>query len=157
MFAFIASCKEKPVIQIRLDNRLFTACSLFPQITLLPGERLPINPMATLSGKRLTNLPEYPIPGQMKWKKCVRVQMQWLRTELKQNCTQKEDAEVDDALKQENLLKRLSCVDYESYLHKRKGRESRLLEETKHLRFHRDPNLYLNHPENRVCLLIGQA
>jgi len=153
---------------------------------------------------------------------CVRVQMQWLRTELKQSYTRKEDTEmvenferyttgfwdglfacydtsyvprtnndherffrrtktrhrrmtglrswnryiwrsgefviwVDDALKQENLLKRLSRVDYESYLHERKGWESRLLEGTKRLRFRRDPNLYLNRLENRVCLLIGQA
>ncbi|MGW9570570.1 hypothetical protein [Paenibacillus terrae] len=64
---------------------------------------------------------------------------------------------VDDALKQENLLKRLSRVDYESYLHERKGWESRLLEGTKRLRFRKDPNLYLNRLENRVCLLIGQA
>ncbi|MNC51527.1 hypothetical protein D3C75_1008220 [compost metagenome] len=51
---------------------------------------------------------------------------------------------VDDALKQENLLKRLSRVDYESYLLERKGWESRLLEGTKRLRFRKDPNLYLN-------------
>jgi len=63
---------------------------------------------------------------------------------------------VDDALKQENLLKRLSRVDYESYLLERKGWESRLLEGTNRLRFRRDPNLYLNRLENRVCLLIGQ-
>lgn len=64
---------------------------------------------------------------------------------------------VDDALKQENLLKRLSRVDYESYLHERKAWEARLHEGTNRFRFRKDPNLYLSRLENRVCLLIGQA
>ncbi len=64
---------------------------------------------------------------------------------------------VEDALKQENLLNRLSCVEYECYLRERKGWESRLLEGNKRLRFRRDPNRYLQCLENRVCLLIGQT
>ncbi len=153
---------------------------------------------------------------------CVRVQMQWLKNELKNTYTRKEDTVmvenferyttgfweglfacydtpylprtnndherffrrtktrhrrmtglrswnryiwrsgefviwVDDALKQDNLLKRLHCVDYESYLRERSRWESRLLEGTNRLRFRRNPNLYLRCLENRVCSLIGQT
>ncbi|MEK4286655.1 hypothetical protein [Paenibacillus sp. FSL P4-0502] len=153
---------------------------------------------------------------------CVRVQMQWLRTELKRTYTRKEDREmvenferystgfgaglfacydtaylprtnndherffrqtktrhrrmtglrswnryiwrggefvvwVDDALKQIDLVQRLSRVEYGDYLKERKGWESRLHEGTNRLRFRRDPHLYLSRLEKRICLLIGQT
>ncbi|WP_235191869.1 hypothetical protein [Paenibacillus sp. FSL R7-277] len=63
---------------------------------------------------------------------------------------------VDDALKQKNLLNRLSGVKYEDYLHERKGWESRLQEGTNRLRFRRDPHLYLSRLE-KTHLFVNWA
>lgn len=61
---------------------------------------------------------------------------------------------VDDALKQENLLQRLSRVDYESYKEQRKQWNSRLKESVLRRRFRKNPTEYLQQLERKYCALV---
>jgi CRP-like cAMP-binding protein len=62
---------------------------------------------------------------------------------------------VDDALKQEDLIKRLQSVDYTSYKAVRKHWSIRLKEATKRRQFRKNPETYLHKIEEKYCELIG--
>jgi len=64
---------------------------------------------------------------------------------------------VDDALQQENILKRLQSVDYQTFRAERQRWASRLAEGAKRRRFRSNPEKYLRETENKYCMLIGQS
>jgi len=64
---------------------------------------------------------------------------------------------VDDALQQENILKRLQSVDYQTFRAERQRWASRLAEGAKRRRFRSNPEKYLRETENKNCMLIGES
>lgn len=64
---------------------------------------------------------------------------------------------VDDAIRQQNPVKRLQSVSYQAYREERTRWSSRLEETTKRRRFRRDPQKYLQEAETKHCMLIGQS
>ncbi|TBL80139.1 IS66 family transposase [Paenibacillus thalictri] len=64
---------------------------------------------------------------------------------------------VDDALRQNDLLRRLQSVSYEAFREERSRWSNRLEETTKRRRFRRDPQKYLQETESKYCALIGQS
>jgi hypothetical protein len=61
---------------------------------------------------------------------------------------------VDDALKQKDLLVRLSLVSYERYKEQRTQWNARLSESVLRRRFRRNPEDYLKQLEERFCALV---
>jgi hypothetical protein len=55
---------------------------------------------------------------------------------------------VDDALHDPDILSRLTQVEYETYKEEKTAWETRIFEQTKHLRFKKDPEKFLSELEN---------
>ncbi|MCC3375949.1 hypothetical protein [Cohnella sp. REN36] len=64
---------------------------------------------------------------------------------------------VDNALKQPDIIERLQKVDYNAFNKERTRWNDRLLEGTKRRRFRKNPEIYLQIIENKICELIGQS
>ena len=64
---------------------------------------------------------------------------------------------VDDAIKQDDIVKRLQNVDYQAFQEERQRWASRLSEGSKRRRFRSNPEKYLQETENKYCMLIGQS
>lgn len=56
---------------------------------------------------------------------------------------------VDDALHDPDILSRLTQVEYETYKEERIAWKTRIFEQTKHLRFKKDPEKFLSELENK--------
>jgi len=64
---------------------------------------------------------------------------------------------VDDALRQQDVMKRLQNVDYQKFQEERQRWSSRLTEGAKRRRFRSNPEKYLQETERKYCTLIGQS